>query len=80
MYVVGSPKYLLLFFVKRENQESCFAQKTVKNKRSKLLRKGKYKVYFPKKIRRSSPKYSIKLSVNTFWLNNCRFVLYQLFG
>ena len=80
MYQLGSPKYLSFIFDKRENPGGCFAQKTVKNKRSKLLRKGKYKVYFPKKIRRSSPKYSIKLSVNTFWLNNCRFVLYQLFG
>ena len=65
--VMESPKYSSLFFVKRENLRISIAQKTPKNKRPKLSEKRMCKLYFLEIIRGiSSPKYSIKLSVNTF--------------
>ena len=80
-----TPKYSASFCMKRENLGVHFAQKTAKNKCLNIFKKGKCKLFFLKKIRDgSSPKYSIthilKTFCKTFWLNNVRYVLYQLFG
>jgi hypothetical protein len=76
---------LQVFCEKGEPGGVHFAQKTAKNKCLNILKKGKCKLFFLKKIRGgSSPKYSIthilKTFRETFWLNYCIFVLYQLFG
>ena len=58
----------------------CFAQKTVKNKRGKLLRKRNRKLYFLKKIRGiSSPKYFSKTKGSILLRNYLYSILCNIF-
>ena len=87
--LIESPKYSPLFFEKRENIRICFAQKTPKNKCLNILKNGMCKLYFREIIRakvllniseKQNPETFGETIRYLFWLNICRFVLYQLLG